>query len=197
MARLALVAFAVLALASHVSIGAAQEVAACAGLGVTEAQARLDADPTYATRSEIDPDGDGVACNEDTCADATGAQARLDSDPTYATRAELDPDGDGIVCKDPCADISAVEVQARLDADPTYATRGQLDADGDGVACNGSGAGEVVVVPNTGVAPNQAASSPLNLSATLLALSSLCAAMSLAIRLHGRASRRTGAFTAT
>ena len=77
----------------------------CATLTAEEAQALLDADPTYANREPLDANDDGIACNEPETGDCTSltaeeAQALLDADPTYANRERLDPDDDGIACED-------------------------------------------------------------------------------------------------
>jgi len=65
------------ALASGLAVGtAAQDEIGCEDVSAEEAQALLDQNPTYATRSLLDPDGDGVACEEDELAAAgAGAEA--------------------------------------------------------------------------------------------------------------------------
>lgn len=82
-----------------------QEVT-CASVPAEEAQALLDADPTYANRERLDADDDGIACNEEDEVDCTSltaeeVQALLDAEPTYANRERLDPDDDGIACEEP------------------------------------------------------------------------------------------------
>lgn len=103
MARLIILACALVVLMLSGASSLAAQEATCATLSADEAQAALNADPTYATRSVLDADEDGIACNEDLCAEmsADEAQAALDADPTYATRAQLDPDEDGVACNEP------------------------------------------------------------------------------------------------
>lgn len=137
-------------------IGLAQvDVGACgAYASQAEAQADLAANPDLA--ADLDPDGDGIACEGfqsgepvvdpvscgffETQADA---QTALDQDPDLALT--LDSDGDGVACDEAFPDVvvdptscghfeTQGDAQAAFDAgtvpNPEY-----LDGDGDGIAC--------------------------------------------------------------
>jgi hypothetical protein len=144
---------AILATAGAVTLGlglaqapgtVAQTGAGCAGLTQEEAQAQLDADPTYATRDSLDPDADGVACEPDELAQT---ETTADPDPGSSSASE-------------CGSLSAEEAQTALDAATDDATRAALDPDGDGTACevgevaaSGLGAGGRTVTTASTTAP--------------------------------------------
>lgn len=143
-----------------------------------DAQRELNArsDDSLERRFALDPDGDGMACEDTfgvgdgeqpenlrTCDDFASqeeAQAYVDNEATDLQGAILDPDGDFLACEDAFGGQVAVDpfdcgmfgsrerAQAALDADAELAEF--LDEDGDGVACEELGTdGPVVVVCNT------------------------------------------------
>jgi hypothetical protein len=103
------------------------DVGACGAYSSQEdAQADLDGNPDLAP--ELDPDGNGIACeafqSEETPVDvgACGAyssqgdaQADLDADPGLA--ADLDPDGNGVACEGFGADEETSDGQDEGEAD--------------------------------------------------------------------------------
>lgn len=58
----------------NVAAATAQDEVSCESLTAEEAQAALDADPTYATRADLDLNEDGIACNEEESGAADDAE---------------------------------------------------------------------------------------------------------------------------
>ena len=148
-----------------------------------EAQAVFDADPEGL--ADLDPDGNGVACEE-----ALSAESTPEAEPTTQARGERkrnrrnqaeEPAPTEVVIDEPatvrvredfdCVDFELQEdAQAAYDEDPSDPYN--LDPSGDGVACSSlpSSNPRVIQVPRTGVGGPAHHAAALLVAASLLAV---------------------------
>jgi len=79
--RFALGALLAFMLIGSMAIGtSAQKEAGCDDISADLAQVRLEQNPSYATRAQLDPDGDGIACEDDELAERDSEGAENDRD---------------------------------------------------------------------------------------------------------------------
>ncbi len=128
-------------------------VSACADYTQEEAQQLLDDDPR--DPDNLDPDGDGIACEDEELSGspATAAEPATRDRPRSTTAFEdLD-----------CEDFSFQE-EAQLVLDDLLADPYNLDPNDDGFACSSlpssTGTPRINAVPKTGVGPEQSSTSP-------------------------------------